>query len=124
MKKLCNDLIWHVVAMLGGEDIVACRRVCRMWQHVVDGVSSKEWKVLYERQVGVALRVSKHFDWRHAALVATAHTESISAVCVWNHQRVRVVPPWKCARLVYDEVQHALFDTSLRPGVARAQWWM
>ena len=119
MKHLCVDLIWHVIGALGGRDICRCRQINRAWRDAVDGASQREWRELYERRVGVALRVGDGFNWRKATVAATGHLESIRAVCVWDGRWVTIVPPWKCARLVYDEAQHALFDTCLRPGVAR-----
>jgi hypothetical protein len=119
MKNLCVDLIWHVTGTLDGRDICLCRQICSLWRDAVDGATQGEWRALYERRVGVFLRVGESFDWRKATVAATGHCESIRAMCIWDGRSVTIIPPWKCARLVYDETQHVLFDTCLRPGVAR-----
>mmetsp|Transcript_15735 Transcript_15735/g.34129 ORF Transcript_15735/g.34129 Transcript_15735/m.34129 type:complete len:211 (-) Transcript_15735:113-745(-) len=60
------------------------------------------------------------FNWKLAALRATAHGECLLATCMWNGHRVMIVPPWKERVPMFDEVERALFDMSLCPGVRRS----
>ena len=63
------------------------------------------------------LCVGSDFNWIQAALRATAHDECLLATCMWNGHRVMIMTPWKEKILIFDEVERALFDMSLRPGV-------
>ena len=67
------------------------------------------------------LCVGSDFNWKQAALRATAHDECLLATCMWNGHRVMIMTPWKERILMFDETERALFDTSLRPGVRRSE---
>ena len=107
--------------MLDGDDILRCREACRLWKHTIDRVSQDEWRLLYFDRISTILRVGNDFNRKHAALRATAHDECLVATSMWNGHHVMIVTPWKERILIFDEVERALFDMSLRPGDRRSQ---
>ena len=121
MDAVCADLLWRMLSMLDGDDILRCREACRLWKHTIDPVSQDEWKLLYFDRIATMLRVGNDFTWKQAALRATAHDECLLATCTWNGHRVMIVTPWKERILSFDGVERALFDMSLRPGVRRSE---
>ena len=121
MEAVCVDLLWAVLSMLDGYDILRCRQVCCLWKGAVDRVSQDEWKLLYFDRISTMLCVGNDFDWKLAVLRATAHQTCLLATCMWNGRRVMIATPWKERLLIFDEVERALFDMSLRPGVRRTQ---
>ena len=121
MDAICTDLLWRTLSMLDGNDILRCREVCRLWKHTIDRVSQDEWKLLYFDRTSTMLCVGSDFNWKQAALRATAHDECLPATCMWNGHRVMIMTPWKERILIFDETERALFDMSLRPGVRRSE---
>ena len=87
----------------------------------MDRVSQEEWKLLYFDRISPTLSVGTNFNWKLAALRAPANEECLLATCMWNGRRVMIVRPWKERSLTFDEVERALFEMSLRPGVRRIQ---
>ena len=65
--------------------------------------------------------MGRDFNWKQAALRATAHDECLPATCMWNGHRVMIMTPWKERILIFDETERALFEMSLRPGVRRSE---
>ena len=121
MDAICTDLLWTTLSMLDGNDILRCREACRLWKHTIDRVSQDEWKLLYFDRILTMLCVGSDFNWKQAALRATAHDECLLATCMWNGHRVMIMTPWKESILIFDETERALFEMSLRPGVRRSE---
>ena len=75
--------------------------------------------VLYFDRISMMLCVGSDFNWKEAALRATAlHGECLLATCVWNGHSVIIMTPWKERILIFDAVERALFDMSLRVPVS------
>lgn len=119
MVALPDDVLWMILSKLRGCDIVQSTSVCVAWKRIVDGVSQEEWRNLYSDRICSTLLVGKGFNWCHATVKATTHTEVVDALCMWNLHRVSIVSPWKSPMLSYDPTHRVLYDASLRTDVSR-----
>ena len=46
MDAVCADLLWRMLSMLDGDDILRCREACRLWKDTIDRASQDEWRLL------------------------------------------------------------------------------
>lgn len=119
METFNNDVIWLILRLLNGNELMLSVAVCKRWCRIVANVSQMEWRTLYRERVCDSLTVREEFDWRRAAVIALTHDSGIEAWCVWNSLTVRVVSPWRDERLVFDNKENVLFHNTLRRGVKR-----